>query len=134
MLVAVKLALDRDRLERDAVTLLRDGPCASLTEETVKRLVTGGKPFDVLAGVAIYNEADAARIALLIKGVVRVYMNTGDGRQVTVRYVRRGGLLGAPALVGGAAPVFVQALVDSTLYFLEAPHVMRLARQDPSVA
>jgi CRP/FNR family transcriptional regulator, cyclic AMP receptor protein len=134
VLVARKEFLDHDRFERDALTLLRGGPCASLAEEAVKRFVAGGKPFDVLAGVAIYNEADEARLALLIKGLVRVYMNTGDGRQVTVRYVRRGGLLGAPALVGGAAPVFVQALVDSTLYFLDAPHVMRLARHEASVA
>ena len=61
-------------------------------------------------------------------------MHTGDGRQVTVRYVRSGGLLGAPALVGGPAPVFVQALTDSTVYFMDVAQVKRIARENAAVA
>jgi CRP/FNR family transcriptional regulator, cyclic AMP receptor protein len=51
-----------------------------------------------------------------------------------VRYVRRGGLLGAPALIGGPAPVFVQALTDSAVYFMDVARVKRLAREDAAVA
>jgi CRP/FNR family cyclic AMP-dependent transcriptional regulator len=61
-------------------------------------------------------------------------MHTSDGRQVTVRYVRAGGLLGAPALIGGPAPVFVQALTDSAMYFMDVPRVKRLIRADAAVA
>ena len=42
-------------------------------------------------------------------------MISPDGRQITVRYVRAGGLLGIAALVGGPAPVSVQILTDATL-------------------
>ena len=70
---------------------------------------------NVLAGATVYSEAGRERFGLITRGLLRVYMHTSDGRQVTVRYVRRGGLLGAPALVAGPAPVYVQALMDSTL-------------------
>jgi CRP/FNR family transcriptional regulator, cyclic AMP receptor protein len=62
-----------------------------------------------------------------------VYMHTSDGRQVTVRYVRERGLLGAPALVGGPAPVFVQALTDSAVYFMAVARVKRMARENAAV-
>jgi CRP/FNR family cyclic AMP-dependent transcriptional regulator len=117
-----------------AVALLRDGPWRSLPAETVERLAAGGRQLDVLTGVTVYTEADAERFGVIVRGLLRVYMHTSDGRQVTVRYARRGGLLGAPALVGGPAPVFVQALTDSAVYFMDVAQVKRLAREDPAVA
>ena len=123
-----------DRPEHDAIGLLRDGPCRSMPPDTVQRLAAGGKLIDVLAGATVYAEADVERFGVVIRGLLRVYMHTSDGRQVTVRYVRRSGLLGAPALVAGPAPVCVQALTDSTLYFMDVAHVKRLAEQDAAVA
>ena len=61
----------------------------------------------------VYTEADAERLAVVMLGLLRVYMHATDGRQVTVRYVRAGDLLGVPALVGGPAPVFVQAVTPA---------------------
>lgn len=117
-----------------AVSLLRNGPWASLTSETVELLATGGKLSNVSAGATVYTEAEAVRLGVVVGGLLRVYMHTSDGRQVTVRYVRAGGLLGAPALVGGPAPVFVQALTDSALYFMDVTRVKRMVRADPAVA
>lgn len=124
---------ERDRPE-DIVALLREGTCRSLPVDTVERLASNGKPLDILGGATVYTEADAERFAVMVRGLLRVYMHTSDGRQVTVRYVRRGGLLGAPALVGGPAPVFVQALTDSTVYFMDVARVKRLAQEDAAVA
>ena len=76
-------------------------------------------PAVLTAGAALYAEADTERFAVLAHGLLRVYMNTSDGREVTVRYVRTGELLGAPALVGGPAPVFAQAVTDASLYFMD---------------
>jgi CRP/FNR family transcriptional regulator len=61
-------------------------------------------------------------------------MHASDGRQVTVRYVRRGDLLGGPALVGGPAPVFVQAVTPGEAFFFDIDRVKRVARSDASVA
>jgi CRP/FNR family cyclic AMP-dependent transcriptional regulator len=117
-----------------AVALLLEGRWASLPVQTVERLAAAGRQFDVPVGVTVYKEADAERFGVLVRGLLRVYMLTSDGRQVTVRYVRRGDLLGAPALVAGPAPVFVQALTDSAVYFMDVARVKRLAREDAAVA
>jgi CRP/FNR family transcriptional regulator len=100
----------------------------------VELLVAGGTRSDISPGTTIYTEADAERFGVILTGLLRVYMHTSDGREVTVRYVRRGGLLGAPALVGGPAPVFVQAVTDTAVYFMDLARVKRLARQDAAVA
>ena len=98
---------------------LRDPPWASLPRAMVERLAAGGKLFDTSAGAIVYSEADTEVFAVVVRGLFRVYMHTSDGRQATVRYARPGSVLGAAALVGGPAPVFVQGLADSSLYFNE---------------
>lgn len=122
------------RSQQVAVSLLRDGPWASLPAETVELLTAGGTLSDISAGATVYTEAEVERFGVVVRGLLRVYMHTSDGRQVTVRYVRAGGLLGAPALVGGPAPVFVQALTDSAMYFMDVTRVKRLVRADADVA
>lgn len=117
-----------------AVALLHEGGWASLPIQTVERLAAAGSQLDVPAGTTVYKEADAERFGVVVQGLLRVYMLTSDGRQVTVRYVRPGGLLGAPALVAGPPPVFVQALTDSAVYFMDLLHVKRVAREDAAVA
>jgi CRP/FNR family transcriptional regulator, cyclic AMP receptor protein len=117
-----------------AVSLLRGGPWRSLPMATVERLTAGGKLRDISAGAIVYTEADTEFFAVVVRGLFRVYMDTSDGRQVTVRYARAPGLLGAPALVGGPAPVFVQALTASGLYYMDVAQAKRLAREDAAVA
>ena len=109
------------------MSLLREGPWASLPAETVERLTAGGS-FPISLNI-VYSEAEAERFGVLVRGLLRVYMHASDGRQVTVRSVRPGDVLGAPALVGGPAPVFVQALTDSAMYFMDVAHVKRLVRK-----
>jgi CRP/FNR family transcriptional regulator len=90
------------------VELLHRGCWASLPLETVASLTEGGRLIEFPAARTIYSEADAEGLAVVLQGLLRVYMHAGDGRQVTVRYVRAGDLLGVPAMVGGPAPVFVR--------------------------
>jgi CRP/FNR family transcriptional regulator len=120
--------------ENAAISLLRDGCWASLPAPTVEALSAGGTLVEFPAGYSVYSEADAARLAVILRGLLRVYMHASDGRQVTVRYVRPGDLLGGPALVGGPAPVFVQALTESAAYFFDAARVKALAHSDAAVA
>jgi CRP/FNR family transcriptional regulator, cyclic AMP receptor protein len=122
------------RSQQLAVSLLRDGPWASLPGETIKLLAAAGTFSVISAGATVYTESEAARFGVVVRGLLRVSMHTSDGRQVTVRYVRAGGLLGAPALVGGPAPVFVQALTDSAVYFMDVARVKRIVREDAAVA
>src|SRR5262245_15814152 len=118
----------------DVVAVLQRGCCASLPTQTIESLVEGGRVTDFPAGNTVYAEADAVALAVVLHGLLRVYMHASDGRQVTVRYVRAGDLLGVPALVGGPAPVFVQAVVSGAAFFFDVDRVRRAARHDASVA
>jgi CRP/FNR family transcriptional regulator len=126
------LPLDFSRA--DVIALLRRGCWAQLPPETIDRLTTGGRISTFPDGFTVYSEADAAAVAVIVRGLIRVYMHAGDGRQVTVRYVRPGELLGVPALVGGPAPVFVQAITAGAAFFFDAARVRAIARSDPAIA
>src|SRR6187551_1488550 len=108
------MAPDQSRSDRPAVGvvgLLRRGGWAAVPIGTIESLVAGGRVVDFPSGGTVYAEADAEKL--------RVYMHAGDGRQVTVRYVRAGDLLGVPALIAGPAPVFVQAVTHGTAFFFD---------------
>src|SRR5262245_29527107 len=106
-----------DRAAANVVGLLRRGCWAAIPIDTIESLIAGGRVVDFPPGGSVYAEADAERLAVMLHGLLRVYMHAGDGRQVTVRYVRAGAVLGAPALIGGPAPVFVQAVTPGTAVF-----------------
>ena len=123
-----------DRSAVSVVALLRRGCWAAVPIGTIESLIGGGRVVDFRAGSTVYTEADAERLAVMMHGLLRVYMHAGDGRQVTVRYVRGGDLLGAPALIGGPAPVFVQAVTHGTAFFFDLDRVKRAARSDAPLA
>jgi CRP/FNR family transcriptional regulator len=131
------MALDQAQTGRTAVgvvELLRRGGWAAVPIGTIESLISGGRVVDFQSGGTVYSEAGAERLAVMMRGLLRVYMLAGDGRQVTVRYVRAGDLLGAPALIGGPAPVFVQAVTHGRAFFFEVDRVKRAARNDSSLA
>ena len=76
---------------------------ARLPPELVGNLLAEGEGSDYPAGTVIYREGSAARTALVIKGLLRVYMSSAEGRQVTVRYARPADVLGIAVMVGGAS-------------------------------
>jgi CRP/FNR family transcriptional regulator len=116
------------------VTLLRHGWWGQLPVETIEHLAVGGRLAEFAAAHTVYSEAGAEALAVIVRGLLRVYMHASDGRQVTVRYVRPGDLLGVPALVGGPAPVFVQAVTAGSAFFFDVARVKRAARDDSAVA
>lgn len=128
---------DQSQSDRSAVRvggLLRRGCWAAVPVETIESLIAGGRAIDFPAGGAVYAEADAERLAVMMHGLLRVYMHASDGRQVTVRYVRAGDLVGVPALVGGPAPVFAQAVTPGEAFFFDVAQVKRAALVDASLA
>jgi CRP/FNR family transcriptional regulator, cyclic AMP receptor protein len=126
--------MTREPSRDDVVGLLRGGCWASLPIDTIESLVDGGRLRTLPAGDTVYAEADAGGLAVILDGLLRVYMHASDGRQVTVRYVRAGDLLGVPSLVGGPAPVFVQAVVSATGFFFDGDRIKRAAHSDASIA
>src|SRR5262245_22626828 len=126
--------LPSDRAAESVVGLLRRGRWAAVPIETIKSLIVGGRVVEFPDGYTVYTEAEAERLAVILDGLLRVYMLAGDGRQVSVRYVRAGDLLGVPAMIAGPAPVFVQTVTSGSAFFFDVDHVRRTARNDASLA
>jgi CRP/FNR family cyclic AMP-dependent transcriptional regulator len=105
-----------------------------LPAELIDRLLAEGERADYPAGTTIYREGASPRAVLVIDGLLRVYMTSPEGRQVTVRYARGGDVLGIAVLVGGPVNVSVQALAPSSLFRINAQTLIQAARQDARVA
>ena len=67
------------------------------------RLRAEGERADYPAGRRCTGPVTTRGAALVVRGLIRVYLSSPGGRQVTVRYARPGDVLGIAVLVGGPA-------------------------------
>ena len=107
---------------------------ATLPAELVRGLLAGGDRTDLPAGTTVYREGASPRTWLVVRGLLRVYMSSPEGRQVTVRYARECDVLGIAVLVGGPADVGAQTLAASTLFRIDAVALTAAAQADARVA
>lgn len=75
-------------------------------------------------------------LEMVVSGLVRVFLESADGRRLTIRYCRAGDLLGAASLFrpGFLMPGSLQALTDSVVVSFDPRSARQLARDDLSVA
>lgn len=88
-------------------------------------------------GSVVRREGDtAAHVELVVSGLIRVVVTADDGRTMTVRYVRSGGLLGAVSLFASpfVLPATIQAVTRAELLKLDPLMVRRAADTDVRVA
>ena len=92
---------------------LRDVP-----EDLRDRLFDAAVDDVVAAGTITHRQGDPARhCEFVVRGVFRVYVSAPDGRTMTIRYCRPGGLLGVMSLYRPdfAMPATIQSLVEARL-------------------
>jgi CRP/FNR family transcriptional regulator, cyclic AMP receptor protein len=90
---------------------------------------------DVPARSELLPDSSSQLIAVVVDGLVRTYLRSANGRQVTVRYSRDGALLGVPSLFSAVAPgIAVQSLTDSRVMMLRPATMRRLASTDVVLA
>jgi CRP/FNR family transcriptional regulator, cyclic AMP receptor protein len=110
---------------------------APLPVRATQRLLTRAHVVRIPAGSVIHREGDSVEhLELVVDGLVRVFVTAPDGRTLTVRYCRRGALIGAVSMyaTGFRMPAGIQAVVDARLLRL-APDVVRTAAaQEAQVA
>jgi CRP/FNR family cyclic AMP-dependent transcriptional regulator len=107
---------------------------AALPAGTRRLLTAGAIPFEAPAGSIVYRSDDAPRLGLIVDGLVRVFLTSADGRQLTVRYARTGDALGVPTAFGGPVGTSVQSLTRTSVLVLDLNAVRSIARRDPAVA
>lgn len=113
------------------------GTCfEKLGGEVAERLLARSKRFEVRAGAMVFRAADTAEhVALVLSGTVRSFMTGADGRQLTLRYARRGAIVGKYSnAIGAHAPLGVQALTDCTILELDPDVFSSLLATDVGVA
>lgn len=108
-------------------------PLSELPSALTGQLLDDAQRIDVPRYTTIFNTQDHQRCALIISGVIRMYMSSPDGRQVTVRYARSAELIGLPSIIGGPPPVSAQMLTDSRLLLLNVETIIRLGQTEPHV-
>jgi CRP/FNR family transcriptional regulator, cyclic AMP receptor protein len=107
---------------------------AGLPPELVDGLRDDGERTDYPAGTTVYRAGSDPRAALVVGGLLRVFLTSAEGRQVTVRYARPGDVLGIAVLVGGPASTSVQAVEPSGVFRISARTLIAAARRDPRVS
>jgi CRP/FNR family transcriptional regulator len=107
---------------------------AGLPPELVDGLWDDGERADYPAGTTVYRAGSDPRAALVVRGLLRVFLTSAEGRQVTVRYARPGDVLGIAVLVGGPASTSVQAVEPSSVFRISARTLIAAARRDPRVS
>ncbi len=121
--------------ESDFATLVKQtlakSPLSELPPALIEQLLADAQRMDVPRCATIYNAEDEPRCALVISGLIRIYMASPDGRQVTVRYARSAELIGLAAIVGGPPPVSTQVLTDARLLLLNDKTLMRMGQNEP---
>lgn len=89
------------------------------------------------SGHTIYRGLDGPGtpfLGLVTHGLVRVFVSSARGREVTIRHIKRGDVTGLPAAVAGGAPHGVQAVTRCGLLALPVRTLHALAGRDPMVA
>ncbi|MFD3399732.1 Crp/Fnr family transcriptional regulator [Kribbella sp. NPDC058693] len=117
----------------DVAAALAGSFLGGLPGELIERLLTSGERVGYPAGSTLYRERSSPRALLVVRGLLRVYMSSPEGRQVTVRYARGGDVLGIAVLVAGPADVGVQTLSECTLLRIDAGLLTGAARTDSRV-
>ena len=121
-------------MQEDVRAAIADSFLSELDPDLIHGLVEQAIPLDLEAGAILYPEEGDPRMALVISGLLRVYLTSAEGRQITVRYAREGDVLGTAVAVAGPVRTPVQAVTDSRVLLLSVAVVQRLAQTNASVA
>jgi len=121
-------------IDREVEEALARSFLAELPAELADRLRAEGERADYPAGTTMYRAGADPRAGVVVRGLIRVYLSSPGGRQVTVRYARPGDVLGIAVLVGGPADTSVQAVEPSSVFRISARILTAAARSDARVA
>jgi CRP-like cAMP-binding protein len=105
-----------------------------LPREQAQLLLAESIRMDMPAGAVIYRAGDPARCFVVVRGLLRSYMTSLDGRQVVFRYGKLGDVMGLATVVGDPGPVTIQAMTSSSVVALRVDTLRHMVSTDPLVA
>jgi CRP/FNR family cyclic AMP-dependent transcriptional regulator len=121
-------------LDEMVLQVIRGGFFSTLPRPAAVRLLAEGIRINVPAGSLVYQEEESPRVILVVNGLLRVFLTSAGGRQVTVRYARSGDVAGLVMVLGGPVPMSIQAMTSSLLVALRVASLRAMLATDPGVA
>lgn len=97
-------------------------------------LGAGTDQVHVARGAPIFAAGQLPKIALVGTGVVRVFVTTPLGRQLTIGYARAGDLIGLARALAHTDEWQAEAITDATLALLSVEQLHRATEQSPELA
>jgi len=88
------------------------------------------------SGEAIFPPSTAwTRAGMILEGIARAFLAASDGRQLTVRYVRAGGMIGSMfPIAGDRAPLGIEAITDCRIFEFDTGELHRIVESDTATA
>lgn len=121
-------------MDPDVADALAGSFLGRLPADAVDPLVANRSRLDYPTGTTIYREGEEARALLIVSGLIRLYMTSPEGRQVTIRYGRPPDVLGVALVVGGPFDVNAMTLAPTTVFSIDARQLAHAARHDARLA
>jgi CRP/FNR family transcriptional regulator, cyclic AMP receptor protein len=107
---------------------------AQLPDDLVNEILATGRHVDVPAGSMLKHSRVRPGLAIVVDGLVRSYLRSSPGRQVTVRYSRPGDTLGLVQVMRGKLDVNAQAVTRVALWALSPRRLRERALQSAALA
>ncbi len=107
----------------------------SVDAAVIERLAAHGVHVDLPPGGTSHRAGDGPTFGLVVRGLLRLFMESPSGRQVTLRYARAGALLGV-ATAFSDVPVYLsqEALVATRMLVMPPATLRQLAGSDVALA
>jgi CRP/FNR family transcriptional regulator len=107
---------------------------ARLPPELTSEVLDGGYRIDLPAGAQPSTRTNESAVALVLEGLIRVFLVSDAARQVTVRYARSGEMLGLVHLFGRNTGVHSQAVTPASVWMLVPARLRALCEQHGPLA
>ena len=117
-------------MDPDVAEALAKSFLGRLSSEVVDPLLEDQVRLDYPAGTTIYRGGEPARAILVVSGLIRIYVTSRRGRQVTIRYGRPADVLGTALIIGGPLNAHAQTLSPTSVLQIDARRLEDAARRD----
>lgn len=95
-----------------------------------EQLGLGLEDVHIAAGAHIFRAGQLPKIALVEAGLVRLYVATPLGRQLTIRYARAGDLIGLTPYLAGTDQWNAEAITEADVKLMTFDHLRAAAADD----
>ncbi|MEQ9367112.1 MAG: Crp/Fnr family transcriptional regulator [Leptospirales bacterium] len=97
-------------------------------------LFAGGMLVQIPAGVRLGDSEEQSRVVLVVSGTFRMYYTDESGKQLTIRYIVPGEIMGLVAAVGSPFPLEVEPLEDAVGWIVPGEQITRVASKNAALS